>query len=79
MTMPAYFTLAGSPALSSFRLDRLLHRLRGIDARVDALSARFVYLVCGSGSFDDDERRRLQALIDAEAQSAPLAPGEQPV
>ena len=79
MTMPAYFTLAGSPALSSFRLDRLLHRLRGIDARVDALSARFVYLVCGSGSFDDDERRRLQALIDDEAQSAPLAPGEQPV
>ncbi len=64
--MPAYLTLAGSPALSAFRLARLLDRLRAIDGRASALHARFLYVVWFDAQPSDDTRARLVELLDAQ-------------
>ena len=39
------FSLPGAPALSQFRLERLLQALQGVDPRVRALGSRLIHFV----------------------------------
>ncbi|HLS55422.1 MAG TPA: phosphoribosylformylglycinamidine synthase, partial [Zeimonas sp.] len=66
--MPAYLMLPGQPALSEFRLGRLLEQVRRIDVRAVGLEARFVYAVWSEAPLSDDEQARLAALLDAQAE-----------
>jgi len=73
--MPAYLMLAGQPALSEFRLGRLLEQLRRIDVRAVGLAARFVYAVWSDKPLSPDEQARLAALLEV-ADGAPPAAGQ---
>ncbi|MCL4185664.1 MAG: phosphoribosylformylglycinamidine synthase, partial [Burkholderiaceae bacterium] len=75
--MPAYQLIPGQPALSEFRLGRLLEGLRRIDVRAVGLQARFVYAIWSDDALTGDEQARLAALLDADP-DAP-APEGQPV
>ena len=75
--MPAYQLITGQPALSEFRLGRLLEGLRRIDVRAVGLQARFVYALWSDAVPSDDEQARLVALLDADPDAPP--PEGQPV
>ena len=72
-------TLVGAPALSRFRLDRLLERMRTLDVGVSSLDAHFMYFIETTAELTVHERQRLVGLLDAneagEAQGA-TAQGE---
>jgi len=55
--------IAGAPALSAFRLEKLLLALRAIDPRVDAVSARFVHFADLQRSLSARERAVLERLL----------------
>ena len=55
--------LAGAPALSDFRLDKLLRALRAIDPRVDAVSARFMHFADLQRPLSDREQAVLERLL----------------
>ncbi|MGI9206003.1 MAG: phosphoribosylformylglycinamidine synthase [Woeseiaceae bacterium] len=55
--------LAGQSALSEFRLQRHLEKLRRLDARVLNLDARFTYLVSGIGDISAGDRAKVDALL----------------
>jgi phosphoribosylformylglycinamidine synthase len=55
--------LAGQPALSTFRLNKLTRALQRQDDRVSKLEARFVYFVSLSTSPGEEQRDRLLALL----------------
>jgi len=63
--MPFCLTLAGAPALSAFRLARLLERLRAIDARARNVRASFVYFAWLDEEPAADAHARLAELLDA--------------
>ncbi len=63
--MSAYLTLAGAPALSAFRLARLLERLRAIDPRAGSLHARHFYVIWLDAEPTPDTRARLVELLEA--------------
>ena len=65
--MSAYFTLAGSPALSAFRIARLLEELRRIEPRIDALETSWFYPCVADRELDALDRARLQSLVDDDA------------
>ncbi|GMV02071.1 MAG: phosphoribosylformylglycinamidine synthase [Burkholderiaceae bacterium] len=75
--MPAYLMLAGQPALSGFRLGRLLGQLRRIDVRAVGLDAHFVYVLWSDEPLSLDAQARLAALLDVPAEAR--APGGQPI
>ena len=78
--MPAYLMLAGQPALSGFRLGRLLERLRRIDLRAVGLEAHFVYAVWSEQPLSADEQARLAALLgSASGASGASARGGHPI
>ncbi len=56
-------SLPGSPALSPFRLDKLLSALRARDSAVAAVSARWLHLVNLQRALTADERRILERLL----------------
>ena len=55
--------LPGQPALSDFRLDKLLRQLQSQDARVNALQARFSYFIQLAAPLAKESARRLDALL----------------
>ncbi len=55
--------LPGQPALSAFRLQKLVEDLRCLDSRVTGLSARFTYFVSLSEDLPTSDRERLDALL----------------
>ena len=57
-------TLPGSQALSSFRRERLLARLRAIEPRVADVHAAWQHFAWLSAPLDADARARLAALLD---------------
>ncbi len=69
--MSTYLTLSGAPALSVFRLARLLERSRAIDPRVGAVHARFVYFVWFDAEPAAGVRARLVELLGALAEARP--------
>jgi phosphoribosylformylglycinamidine synthase len=55
--------LAGQPALSEFRLEKLANALRKADARVTGVEARYVYFVDLAAPLSAEHRERLEALL----------------
>ena len=62
--MPEFLSLPGQPALSAFRQERLLERLRAVHPAISALDADFIHLVWSDRALDGDETARLKALLD---------------
>jgi len=58
------FCLPGAPALSQFRLERLLQALQGVDPRVRALGSRLVHFVDAARALDEAELERLGKLLN---------------
>jgi len=76
----SYFTLAGSPALSGFRIARLLEELRRIEPRIEALETSWFYPCVADRELAPLDRARLQALVDDDAVAGPRTEGPgQPV
>ena len=57
------FSLLGAPALSQFRLDKLLQSLQARDARVSAVSSRFIHFADVSQPLDENELEVLGKLL----------------
>jgi phosphoribosylformylglycinamidine synthase len=57
------FSLLGGPALSQFRLDKLLAELCVIEPRVTGVAARFVHFAATTGSPAEREMRQLARLL----------------
>ena len=55
--------LAGPPALSDFRLAKLVRALKRRDDRVSAVDARYTYFVDLAGPLNKENRARLEALL----------------
>ena len=63
MTGPRVLALPGAPALSGFRLDKLLARLRLLEPVIGAIGARFVHFVALGRTLTEPERERLERLL----------------
>src|ERR1700733_3248086 len=57
------FSLLGAPALSQFRLDKLLQTLQARDGRVSGVSSRFIHLAGVSQALDENELEVLGKLL----------------
>ena len=57
------FSLPGAPALSQFRLERLLQALQGVDPRVRALGSRLMHFVDAARPLDEAELELLGKLL----------------
>src|ERR1700681_691865 len=57
------FSLLGAPALSQFRLDKLLCSLQARDGRVSAVSSRFIHFADVSQDLDENELEVLGKLL----------------
>ena len=57
------FSMPGAPALSQFRLDRLVQALQGVDSRVRALGSRFTHFVDSTRGLDESELELLGKLL----------------
>jgi phosphoribosylformylglycinamidine synthase len=57
------FSLLGAPALSQFRLDKLLESLRAIEPRVTALSSRLIHFVDAAEPLQESELELLDKLL----------------
>src|SRR5712664_2495737 len=57
------FSLLGAPALSQFRLDKLLCSLQARDPRVRAVSSRFIHFADVSQALDENELEVLGKLL----------------
>jgi phosphoribosylformylglycinamidine synthase len=55
--------LAGQPALSDFRHEKLAHALRKADGRVTGVEARYVYFVDLAAALSAEHRKRLEGLL----------------
>ena len=66
--------LPGAPALSRFRLDKLLRALQSVDQRVDSLAAHFCHFIDLNQSLSAEEARVLARLLEADV-AAPLPVG----
>jgi phosphoribosylformylglycinamidine synthase len=71
------FTLQGAPALSPFRLDKLLEGLRAVRPDVSAVSAHFVHFVTAASALGTRELALLERLLSYGPQYADcgLPPG----
>ncbi len=65
----------GAPALSAFRIERLLATLAGIAPAVRGLAADYLHFVDVSRLLSPDETRVLERLLDAEPAARAEAPG----
>jgi len=57
------FSLLGGPALSRFRLDKLLTELQALDSRVTAIASRFIHFVAVTAAPDSREMALLARLL----------------
>ena len=71
--MSFHYVLPGSSALSIHGASALLAQLRAVDHAVTGVQAGYFYLVASGIRVQDDDRRRLQALLD----EAPAAQAQQ--
>lgn len=58
-----FLELAGQPALSDFRLQKLTRALQRQDDRIEKLEARFTYFVRTTAKLPDETSRHLTALL----------------
>ena len=66
--------LPGSAALSGFRLDKLLARLRQAEPRIRSLSAGYQYFIDLSAPLGGERRQRLERLLDDGGEPEPASP-----
>ncbi len=66
-------TLPGAPALSRFRLQKLLSKLQQVDSRISAVSARFVHFVDYNGELSADDSEILERLLQYGPSLEPVA------
>ncbi len=64
-------TLLGAPALSRFRLERLLHSVKGAAPDVTSLSAHFVHFIDITGQLDEPQLLLLNRLLSYGPPEAP--------
>jgi phosphoribosylformylglycinamidine synthase len=57
------FSLLGAPALSQFRLDKLLQSLHAVDPRVSGISSRYMHFADVSQPLDENELELLGKLL----------------
>jgi len=69
-------SLPGAPALSTFRIAKLLSRLRALDPGVEALAARFVHFVAVERRLADREREVLARLLEYGPRAQGAAPAD---
>jgi phosphoribosylformylglycinamidine synthase len=67
------FSLLGAPALSQFRLEKLLHMLQVTEPRVSAVSSRFVHFADLERALDENELETLSTLLAYGPTSVPVA------
>jgi phosphoribosylformylglycinamidine synthase len=67
--------LAGQPALSDFRLEKLAHALRKADSRVTGVEARYIYFVDLHTALSAEHQERLEALLLSGEARAKLSEG----
>ncbi len=77
MSEPLVLTLPGAPALSGFRIEKLIGRLRALEPGITALAARFVHFVALDRPLGPDERQRLERLLTYGPTLPPGEPGGQ--
>ena len=58
------FSLLGAPALSQFRLDKLLRSLQAVDPRITGVTARFVHFVDASQALEAKRTRTARQIAD---------------
>ena len=73
MNDPLVLTLPGAPALSGFRIEKLLERVRALEPAVTGLTARFVHFAALDRALSTSERERLERLL---TYGPTMAPGE---
>ena len=73
MNDPRVLRLPGAPALSGFRIEKLLERVRALEPAVTGLTARFVHFAALERALSPTERERLERLL---TYGPTLAPGE---
>ncbi|HTP72181.1 MAG TPA: hypothetical protein VML58_08175, partial [Burkholderiaceae bacterium] len=64
MPPPHLLHLEGGPALSAFRANTLLQRLRERVARIAAVHARHAHWACSDAPLQPAEHDKLKALLD---------------
>ncbi len=69
----------GAPALSSFRIERLLASLRRIEPGVRAIEAEFIHFVDTARNLEPAELAVLERLLDADPRDAARSRRRQPV
>ena len=79
MDAPVVLRLPGAAALSGFRIEKLLARVRSLDPAVSALSARFVHFAALARALGADEHRRLERLLTYGPTLPPGEPGGQAI
>ena len=57
------FSLLGAPALSQFRLDKLLQLLQAVDPRVRTISSRHIHFVDAPQALDENQLELLDKLL----------------
>ena len=73
------FSLLGAPALSQFRLERLLRALKTDDSRIIALASRWIHFLDASRDLSDAEMRVLGQLLTYGSRSPDThVPGARP-
>ena len=65
----------GAPALSNFRIERLLAALQRIEPRVSRVSVEFIHFVDTVRELGAQERRVLERLLDFDASAKPAPDG----
>jgi len=76
MSGPRILTLPGTPALSGFRIDKLLARLRRLEPSVRGLSAHYVHFVALERALTAREREQLERLLRYGPRARGTADGE---
>ena len=71
--------LAGQPALSDFRLAKLLNVLQRQDGRVNSVKARYCYFVAVNAALSAQHQKRLKALLLAGDKAGRLGKGSHKV
>jgi len=71
--------LAGQPALSDFRLAKLLDALQQADGRVKSVNARYCYFVAVNGVLSAEHTKRLKALLLAGDKAGRLGKGSRKI
>ena len=71
--------LAGQPALSDFRLAKLLDALQRADERVKSVDARYCYFVAVNGALSAEHTKRLKALLLAGDKAGRLGKGSRKI